>query len=54
MSLNHKDIDDINSVKAINNIICTEGKPCMVITPEQVSVKRERQVKAGQGEGETR
>lgn len=54
ISLNHKDIEDINTAKAINSIICTEGKPCMVNTPEQVRVKRETQVKTGQGEGETR
>ena len=54
MSLNHNDIEDISNSKAKANIICTEGKPCIVKTPEQVRVRRETQVKMGQGEGETK
>ena len=54
MSLNHNDIEDINKNRAENNITCIDGNPCMVKTPEQVSVKRETHVNMGQGEGETR
>jgi hypothetical protein len=54
MSLNHNDIENINNNRAEANMICTEGNPCMVRTPDDVSVKRETQVNIGQGEGETR
>ena len=54
MSLNHNDIEDINNITAMPNIINTNGKPCIVSTPEQVSVKREIHVSIGQGDGETK
>jgi uncharacterized protein YlzI (FlbEa/FlbD family) len=54
MSLNHNDIENISNNRPETNIICTEGNPCIVKTPEVISVKREREVKTGQGEGETR
>lgn len=54
MSLNHNDIENISNKRPKANMICTEGNPCIVKTPEEISVKRETQVKTGQGEGETR
>ena len=54
MSLNHNDIEDTNKNRAEISIICAEGNPCIVKTPEQVRVKREKQVNIGQGEGETK
>lgn len=54
MSLNHNDIEKITNKKANIKAICTDGKPCMVKTPEQVSVKIEMEVNIGQGEGETK
>jgi len=53
-SLNQKDIESTNAISAINTISCAWLKPCMVNTPDVVSVKRETHVKTGQGEGETR
>ena len=54
ISLNQRDMEDISSNKANVSITKTKGNPCIVKTPEQVSVKRERQVSIGQGEGETK
>lgn len=53
-SLNQKDIDETNNISAIYSISCAESKPCIVNTPDVVSVKRETHVKTGQGEGETK
>lgn len=54
ISLNHKLIDDTNDISARYKMSCVELKPCIVKTPEVVSVKRETHVKIGQGDGETR
>jgi len=54
MSLNQNDIENTKDNNANISIIFTKGKPCIVRTPEQVRVKREIQVKIGQGEGETK
>lgn len=54
MSLNHRDIEDISNSRAARSMTSTDGKPCIVKTPEQVRVSRETQVSIGQGEGDTR
>lgn len=54
MSLNHRDIEDISTIRAASSIISTDGKACIVKTPEQVRVSNETQVSIGQGEGDTK
>lgn len=54
ISLNHKHIDHTNDISARYNMFCVELKPCIVKTPEVVSVNRETHVKIGHGDGETR
>lgn len=54
ISLNQNDIENINNNKAKINSIPIKENPCIVKTPEQVSVKRERQVNIGHTDGETR
>jgi len=53
-SLNQKDIEETTNNSAIKNTSWPEKKPCIVNTPDVVSVNRETHVKIGQGEGETR
>lgn len=54
ISLNHKHIDSINEINAKHKMSCVALNPCIVNTPEVVSVNRETHVNIGQGEGETR
>jgi hypothetical protein len=54
ISLNQNDIDNVTNKKANSKTIFTDGNPCIVKTPEQVRVKRDKQVNTGQGEGETK
>ena len=53
-SLNQKDIDDTNEINAISKKYCANANPCIVNTTLVVSVKREKHVKSGQGDGDTK
>lgn len=53
-SLNQKHIEQTNEKNAMSKKDCAKTNPCIDNTPPVVSVKREKHVKSGQGDGETK